>query len=954
MKHTTLLSILFLLATACNPIRNQQIDLSGRWRFCMDPSDVGISEKWFETDLSETLGLPGSMVENGKGYDITFDTRWTGQIHEGWYNDPLFKTYVDKDHIRIPFWLQPDKHYQGAAWYQREVNIPRHLRGKELILYLERCHWKTMVWVNASYAGMQNSLSVPHRYDITPYVKNGTITITICVDNRTEEIDPGENSHSVTDHTQGNWNGIAGEMAIIASDQINIGKVKLTPDIQSKSVLVEAQVVNRSGQESEIDFSVWAEGLNFEMQPEKILATELSIEAGNHSLQFLCPLGEDAKLWDEHSPNVYKISLQIRGKNVKDSKTCLLGLREFRADGTRFVVNGHPVFLRGTLECAIFPKTGYPSTDVKEWGRIFEICKQHGLNHMRFHSWCPPSAAFEAADRAGIYLQVECASWANSSTSLGDGKPIDRYIYEESERIVEQYGNHPSFCMMAYGNEPRGNYIPYLAKFVAYWKEKDSRRVYTSAAGWPLIPESDYHSTFEKVRIQGWGEELNSIINSQPPRTDYDWSNGIAGMDKPLISHEIGQWCVYPDFKEIDKYTGPLKAKNLELYREKLADHGLSAFEQPFLMASGKLQALCYKADIEAALRTPGFGGFQLLDLHDFPGQGTALVGVLNPFWEEKGYISAKDFNRFCGKTVPLARLKKRIFSNTESFHATLEVSYFGDSEIKNCVPEWRIFNTDGSVYKEGFLEKKDIPVGNNIQLGEISFPLNEFKQAVQFKLEVSVGNHANDWNFWVYPRDLPDMKGDVLISRTLDPKTMQYLEDGGKVLITPKKGSVKAARGGDIGVGFSSIFWNTNWTGGQKPHTLGILCDPEHPALKHFPTAFHSDWQWWDAMSHCNAIILDHFTPQPEPIVRIIDDWVTCQSLALCFEARVAKGKIIVCGIDFLENQEERMEAKQLMYSLVSYMNSPDFEPRVTIPIEEIAEIFNGSPTPGSAFQEP
>jgi hypothetical protein len=329
-------------------------------------------------------------------------------------------------------------------------------------------------------------------------------------------------------------------------------------------------------------------------------------------------MGNNVLLWDEFNPNLYVMDVKLETPAGLDTKKVQFGMRTFNADGTRFEINGRPVFLRGTLDCAAFPKTGYPPTDEKEWKRIFQTIKAHGLNHVRFHSWCPPEAAFNAADEEGIYLQVECSSWANSGSAIGDGKPIDKWIYEESENIVRSYGNHPSFCMMAYGNEPAGKHKKeYLTKFLNYWEKKDDRRVYTSGAGWPVIPANEYHN-IPAPRIQGWGQGLKSIINSQPPESDYDWKKKIERWDKPVVSHEIGQWCAYPDLKEIDKSTGVLKAKNFEIFKETLDENDLGQLADSFLMASGKLQALCYKADIEAALRTPGFAGFQLLGLSDF------------------------------------------------------------------------------------------------------------------------------------------------------------------------------------------------------------------------------------------------------------------------------------------------------------------------------------------------
>jgi hypothetical protein len=384
-------------------------------------------------------------------------------------------------------------------------------------------------------------------------------------------------------------------------------------------------------------------------------------------------LGDDALLWDEFNPNVYQLNLSLESGKETNQTTVDFGLREFKVDGTRFTINGRPVFLRGTLECAIFPLTGYPPTKTDYWKKIYTAVKDHGLNHIRFHSWCPPEAAYTLADSMGIYLQVEASSWPNQSTELGSGLPIDQYIWDESKRIIDTYGNHPSFVLMASGNEPGGSKRDqFLSEFVQYWKETDSRRLYTSGSGWPIIPENDYHVTHRETRIQGWGEELNSVINSEPPKTTYDWSDKVRREGMPIISHEIGQWCVYPNFKEIEKYTGVLKAKNFEIFRESLKAHHMGHLADSFMLASGKLQALCYKADIEAALRTPEFGGFQLLDLHDFPGQGTALVGVLDPFWEEKGYISPEEYRRFCNTTVPLARLEKRIFVEGETMTANI------------------------------------------------------------------------------------------------------------------------------------------------------------------------------------------------------------------------------------------------------------------------------------------
>jgi len=504
--------------------------------------------------------------------------------------------------------------------------------------------------------------------------------------------------------------------------------------------------------------------------------------------------------------------------------------------------------------------------------------------------------------------------------------------------------------MMAYGNEPGGEKSrEFLTDFVTYWKETDKRRVYTCAAGWPILPENDYHNMIQP-RIQVWEEEMNSIINAEPPQTAFDWSNAgphrapydfglrerLPDDGKPVVAHEVGAWCAYPNFKEMVKYTGVLKAKNFELFQESLNAHHLGHLADSFMLASGKLQALCYKADIEAALRTPGFAGFQLLDLHDFPGQGTAPVGVLDAFWEEKGYISPEEYRRFCNATVPLARLKKRIFMEGETMKAAIEVAHFGAEPIIDADPGWRLWKAK-QLLVEGTFGRQDIPIGNTLALGNISHTFQKLNDPRKLSLEITINGFSNSWDIWVYPENPVTETKNIRVCEELDPSTMRFLKDGGKVLLSLGKGKLSPEMGGDIAVGFPGIFWNTTWSGGQEPHTLGILCDPLHPALELFPTEYHSNWQWWDAMNHADAIRLDSFPIELKPIVRIIDDWITNSRLALLLEAKIGEGSILVSGADLINNLEIRPEARQLRYSLERYMKGEHFNPTVDLSLEKI-----------------
>ncbi|SDJ98466.1 Glycosyl hydrolases family 2 [Catalinimonas alkaloidigena] len=919
----------------------RRIDLAGTWAFRIDSLDEGVAQQWFRHTLDDRITLPGSMTTNGKGNPISVATPWMASLMDSaWFFAPEYAPYRQPGQVKIPFWLQPDTYYQGAAWYQRAVDIPPDWQGTFVELMFERSHWETTLWVDSIQVGMRNSLGTPHRFDLSGYLTPGPHRLTVRIDNRVKDFDVGPNSHSISDHTQGNWNGLVGELALVSRPSLHLDALHVFPDVAHNQIVVRTRVLNPARQKGSVTLELSATAEAGASVPP--LQQDVTLAGDTTDVELVYPMGDAPLLWDEFQPNLYTLRAQLRHRNKSlEERSTPFGMREFAREGTQFTINGKPTFLRGTLECAIFPETGYPPTDEAAWRRIFEICRSYGLNHLRFHSWTPPEAAFAAADRLGFYLQVECSSWANQGATIGDGGGLDRYIWEESARVVNEYGNHPSFCLMAYGNEPSGpQHVAYLTDFVQRWQAKDHRRLYTTGAGWPVVAESDFNSTSDP-RIQHWGEGLKSIINSQPPRSDYDWADVIKDWKQPTVSHEIGQWCVYPDFKEIARYDGPLKAKNFEIFQATLADHGMAALADSFLLASGKLQTLCYKADIEAALRTPGFGGFQLLDLHDFPGQGTALVGVLNPFWEEKGYVTAAEYSAFCNATVPLVRLPKMIYQNSETLEVPVQIAHFGAAPLTNVTPTWELRDASGQVRFQGSLPTTTVPLGNAFSLGTIQQSLATVDQPGAWTLAVTVGGHRNTWDLFVYPAERPEVGKKVLVTQQLDAAAQKKLRKGGRVLLTLAPGALRPEAGGDIPIGFSSIFWNTAWTNGQPPHSLGLLCDPAHPAFAAFPTAYHSNWQWWDAMRHGQAIRLDSLPGDVRPLLRVIDDWVTARPLGLLFECNVGKGKLLVSGIDLLTDQAQRPEAQQLLYSLRRYMEGEGFRPAATLQPEAIQHLL-------------
>ena len=950
MKKIILLAVCLLSFFASTLVSGKnRIDLSGTWRFEIDRNEIGEAQGWYKRTLSDSILLPGSMVENLKGDDITIDTKFTASIYDSsWFFNPYKAKYRLPENLKMPFWLTQIKRYEGLAWYQHDIQIPSNWKSQDILLYLERPHYITKVWIDDIYMGSQNSLSVAHVFKLNKSIKPGRHKLTICVDNRLKSMDVGTNSHSVTDHTQGNWNGIVGNIQLQSVPLIRFDDIQIYPDIKNKRAIVKIKITNETVKAFNGKISLSAQSFNSEII-HKVNQVEIPVKSSgsNDNYEINLVLGDSMQTWDEFNPSLYKLTATLTGNKISDSKTVEFGMRELSIQGKYFYINGNKTMLRGTVENALFPLTGYPPHDLVSWERVFRICKSYGLNHVRFHSYCPPEAAFKAADRVGFYLQPEGPSWPNHSTQLGRGLPIDTYLMDETKQIVNNYGNYASFTFLACGNEPRGNWVSWVTKFVNYWKATDSRRLYTGASvggSWAWQPANQYHV---KAGARGltWKESV--------PETMSDYKSKIDTVQQPYISHETGQWCAFPNFDEIKKYTGVSRAKNFELFREDLADNDMADLSHDFLMASGKLQTLCYKHEIEKTLRTPDYAGFQLLCLNDYSGQGTALVGVLDALWEEKGYVTAPEFRRFCNSTVALARMNKFVFLNNETLNAHVIVAHFHKNPIHNACIVWRIRDAYGQILKQDTLTIKNIELGNENNMGNIVYDLSPFKISTKLNLEVSIAGteFINDWDFWVYPvSDKTLTSNGIYITDTLDAKAIQELNMGGKVLILA---AGKVQYGKDVIQYYQPAFWNTSWFKMRPPHTTGVFISNLHPVFADFITENWGNMQWWELINRAQTMLLTDFPKGFRPIVQPIDTWFVNRKLGMLFEANVGKGKLLMTSIDLKNKLDERSVAVQLYKSIVNYMQSDKFHPLQSVPMDNIKDIFEKTAEPINSYSK-
>ncbi|SEN14259.1 Glycosyl hydrolases family 2, TIM barrel domain [Prevotella sp. ne3005] len=925
-----LLLILFTIHSALFASSQEVISLSGSWQFALGDS----------TKYQDYVLLPGSMQTNDQGFPVTVDTRWTGSLYDSsYYFNPYMEKYRQEGNMKFPFFLTPEKHYVGGAWYRRSVYVPESWKKRHITLYLERPHIETTVYVNGQKVGSDNSLSTPHLFDVTDYIQLGARnTIAVFVYNGIDHVGVGQDSHSVTDQTQGNWNGIVGRMELRAQPQrLHIDKVRIYPQPSTSSVRLQVELQGLSPNFSfyEMEVMIQQEGrdsanlyvTHFDIN-SKVMDVEMTLLGG-------------AFLWDEFHPNLYRIGIGVGD----DYYETTFGMREVLVDGRQIVLNHRPIFLRGTVENCCFPETGYPPTDEAAWLHIFRKCKEYGLNHMRFHSYCPPDAAFAAADKVGFYLQPEGPSWPNHGAKLLAGQTIDSYLLQESKRIVDTYGHHPSFIMMAAGNEPAGNWVEYCNKWVNEMKRYDPTRIYCGASvggGWAWDDGSEYH-------VKGGARGLD--WDRRAPSSDDDYYSQIlrprnykdsVDNNSPIIAHEQGQWCAFPDFREIPQYTGVYKARNFEIFRDLLSDNGMASQAEKFLMASGKLQTLCYKYEIERNLRTSDYAGFQLLGLNDYSGQGTALVGALNVHWREKGYTNAREWRQFCSPIVPLARFPKFVYTTADSLVVPVEVYNAMYGNIRSARVNYYINNDAGQVLCGGRLYGGDIPLDKHTPIGTVKMALDSIEVPGKYTLTVSVGGnqYQNHWDFWVYPDTLDSVSHDgILIADSLDAKVLDALKRGGKVLLTA---AGKVRLGSDVVQHYLPVFWNTSWFKMRPPHTTGAYIDQQHPLFRHgFPTDDWGDLNWWELLNKAQVMNLQDFPKDYQPPIQPIDTWHISRKLGMLVEAKVLNGSLLMTTMDIASDLDHRIVARQMREAILSYMDSADFAPSLTLKPEVIQNLF-------------
>lgn len=931
-----------------------KINLEGEWKLQLDAEKQGLL-----LPFSDVITLPST----------------TSYARKGPKNENILIGALTEEYL-----------FEGPAWYSKEVVIPDELAEKACFLYLERTRLTT-VWLDGQEIGSRDSLNTPHVYELTGQLRAGKQTITVRVDNTGY---PTKGGHLTSPDTQTNWNGITGRIELQFYGESYLSGIRLEPDLSARSVRITASLKGIA----EGPVTVAAASFN-SLATHSVPEQEFTISSSEFTIVY--ELGKDALLWSDAAPNLYNISITLKDNEgaAIDRHELIFGLGAFKTDGDKFTINGEKTFLRGKHDGLIFPLTGYAPTDVEEWLRILGISKSYGINHYRFHTCCPPEAAFTAADMLGIYMEPELPFWGTitEETDEGHNQAEQDYLVSEGYAILQAFGNHPSFVMMSLGNELWGSRTK-IDSILKDYKAFDNRHLYTQGSNnhqfLPSILEHDDFFSgvrFSRDRLFRGSYAMCDAplghVQTDLPGTMKDYDDQIVPPDLrngevvdveaggtiqiqygteaktvelgdaagewipriPVISHEIGQYATYPNYEEIEKYKGPLKAENFKIFRERLESKGLGHLAAKYFECSGQLAVACYKEELEAAFRSRRLAGFQLLDLQDFSGQGTALVGILDAFMDSKGMITPEEWRTFCSDAVLMARFPKYNYVSGERFSASVELSWYRSGTPETLELHWELTTESGTLAK-GTTEIK-VPVGANyIDICHLNLDLPAVERMTKsvLNLQIEGTDISKTYDLWIYPEHNGNMLEGIHVFEELSDEALALLEQGENVLLMPKPESLHNAIEGFYCTDFwcypmfRSISESVN-----RPvpvGTMGLMIDNSHPVFRDFPCEEYSTFPWWSLVENSKSIILDGVDREWSPIVQTIDNFERNHKLGFLFECQVGSGNLMVCALD-ASKASETLEGRQFLFSLANYMASKEFKPQYTASAAELQQLI-------------
>lgn len=958
-----------------------RILLNGKWHVVLEDGTTG------------QMDLPGTLDENGIGHRDVGANQWHPDAVLG-----NAAGEIDKDApIATRFTRQYT--YEGEARISRKITVPDYGTDRLFVLAERARALRLLVDGEACAVFRQGTLSTPYIFELTGAAP-GEHEFTFLSDNSYPGMPKAAICYSsaATDETQTNWNGILGECSMYTRPQNFIDSLRVYPravkkeeknkaggyvlDVcvelapGAKKVYKDAKIILQSealaAGELE-DTQTLTEIISYSGEGLAEAGTDKEENPKTMEIWFRdLPLRENVKLWDEDEGNLYEMAVTLdngmsaedKGGSTAECRT-RFGIRSFGDNGSgRLALNGRAIFLRGEANCAEYPETGHPPMTIPEWKEMLLKYRSYGINFVRFHSHCEPEAAFAAADELGMLLQPELSHW-DPKDAFGTEESY-RYYRAELVDLLKTYANHPSFVMLTLGNElqAQDEGRERMRELVRTAKRMDPTRLYANGSNAfygeeGCDPESDFYTSqsCKDVVIRGTFSGMRGYLNENYPSADRTYDEAMAEIrkeyQKPVFSFEVGQFEVLPDFEELESFHGISDPVNLKLIKKRVEERGLLPTWEKYVEATGELSRLAYREEIEAAMRTRELSGISLLGLQDFPGQGTALVGMMNSHLEPKPYDFARPerFREFFQECRILVKLPHYTYEAGERLIAEVEAANFGKGNIEGVFC-WTLAGKK-SVSENGNCEPAEIKSKNTViatgedteiticrpgsytEVGSLDIPLDFVEKNTALTLKVRIGDSISAYPIWVYRKTTPVCPENVYETRAFDVKTREILQNGGRVYLSPD--ADKESLPNSIKTQFTTDFWSVG-TFADQEGGMGQLIDTEHPIFKEFPTDFHTDWQWW-IMATKRAVILPH---PMKTIITEMDSYAFLRPMAQMIEFRCLKGKVLLSTME-LHKSQQYPEVRALQASIYTYLSGENFEPAEEITEEELSMLVRG-----------
>ena len=919
------------------------------------------------------MHLPGTLDESGIGHRDAGTNQWhpdaaLGNAAEEVDKDAPIATRFTRRHT-----------YEGEARISRKVTVPDYGTDRLFVLAERARVLRLAVDGEECEVFRQGTLSTPYIFELTG-VTPGEHELTFFSDNSYPGMpkDAICYSSAATDETQTNWNGILGNLCMYTRPKNFIECVRIYPkklkrsggyvaDVcvelapGAKETLKDAKIILRSEALAETEeFGKTQKSAEiFTHLGDALTKIEATGPENRKTVEIWfrdLPLRENVKLWDEEEGNLYEMAATLdsgtaaeHGVNSSVEYRTRFGIRIFGDNGSgRFALNGRTIFLRSEANCAEYPETGHPPMTVSEWKEILQKYRSYGINCVRFHSHCEPEAAFTAADELGMLLQPELSNW-NPKDAFATEESI-RYYRTELTAILKTYANHPSFVMLTLGNElqARGEGRDRMLDLVRTAKQLDPTRLYANGSNTfygeeGCDPESDFYTSqsCKDVVIRGTFSGMRGYINENYPSADHTYDAAMAEIrksyTKPVFSFEVGQFEVLPDFEELESFQGISDPVNLKLIRKRVEERGLLPVWKKYVEATGELSRLAYREEIEAAMRTRELSGISLLGLQDFPGQGTALVGMMNSHMEPKPYPFArpKRFREFFRESRIFVKMSRYTYEEGEHLTAEVEVANFGKESIRGELV-WTLGYRDcavntgrGELRCDRADRQKNCPPGTYTSLGRLDIPLEVKGVSAALILTVSIGGCTSTYPVWVYQKTSQECPKNVYETRVFDEQTRAVLQNGGRVYLSPD--ADRESLPNSIKTQFTTDFWSVG-TFAEQEGGMGQLIDTEHPIFRNFPTDFHTDWQWW-IVAGKRAVILPR---SMKSVITEMDSYAFLRPMTQLIEFNCLNGKVLLSTME-LHKSLQYPEARALQAAIYEYLSGEEFRPAEELTVEEL-----------------